>query len=90
MKTENGPTITYGQYDEPRSFKRIFWNGITLILVCACCAWFGLNGSMHLERAAIGEVEHTKKVIVKQKKGQTTTITQENRQWLDNVVSEVK
>ena len=90
MKFNNGPTVSYGQFDEPKSIKKVIFQGLTIFGICGTAIFLGFNGSTHLEHAAIGKATDAKKVRVEQKQGESTTITQENRKWLDNVVSEVK
>ena len=86
---EPEPSLSYGYYDERRLFGKLLkYAGIFGVLVLCC--WLGLNGSRNLERAALSQVKESKHVTVEQSQGQTTTITQENKQWLNNVIKEEK
>ncbi len=83
------PSLSYGQYDERPRIGR----GITYLVIIGAVVgvtWVGYMQGKALERATVGKVKSSSHVIIEQRQGETTTITQENRQWLDNVVKEGK
>ena len=83
------PSLSYGQYDErPRIGKYITYMVLTGAMFGL--GWVGYMQGKALEKATLGEVRSSSHVIIEQKQGETTTITQENRQWLNNVVKEGK
>jgi len=83
------PSLSYGQYDERPKIGRCI-TYLVIIGAVVGVAWVGYIQGSALEKATIGEVKSSSHVIIEQKQGETMTITQENRQWLNNVVKEKK
>jgi len=83
------PSLSYGQYDQRAGIGKYLTYAVVFGAIFGI-GWIGYTHGKKLEKAAIGEVKSSSHVIIEQQQGQTTTITQENRQWLNNIVTEGK